>query len=118
MLFTSKGKPVAKRFEQFFNLGRDSFSRLSTKHKEALINYASNNGINSLLVDVVFTSKNTVEVKYLKDGILNIEKCLFDTETLEFYTMPIHISKENRYEDFRSKTVSELIKKITNFTND
>jgi len=114
-LFTSSGKPVAKNFAKFYGLGRDSFKRLTPNHQIALIRDASTNQSNISIVDIVFTSQSTVEVKYNTNTLLKVEKCLFDKESLEFYSMPIHIEHENRYEDFRSPSCLEFIIKLEEY---
>lgn len=113
-LFTLKGKAIAKNFEVFYNLGRDSFKRLTKEHKEALIRYVSTKQSNIAIVDIIFTSSCTVEVQYNIGTSLKTEKFLFNNKSLEFYSMPVHV-EENRYEDFRSKSCLDLIIKIEEY---
>jgi len=115
-LFFKSGKPKAKAFELLYSLGRDSFKRLTDMHKKALVSYALN-PTDTKIIDTVFTSTSTVEIKYVSNGILKTENCLFDSATLEFHSMPIHIEHENRYEDFRSRGALEFILKLEEFIN-
>ena len=115
-LFTIKGKPIAKNFEFFYGLGRDSFNRLKENHRRALVRYASSTKKSNIsIIDITFTSDCTVEVQYNIGTFLKTEKCLFDNKSLEFYSMPIHIEKENRYEDFRSKSCSTFLMKLEEY---
>lgn len=121
-LFTTIGKLKHENASKFFGFGSSFYRnarKQNDKKKMQLVEIGANlyqSGNESVivsgvvLIDVSFSKEQAI-ITYSKKGVLHQEKVFFDNNTSEFYTTPVHIPSENRFDDFRSSSAIGLLAK-------